>query len=196
MPPTLRASLPPAAPARRFTRWDTVVAIVLGLGLAAAGWADGRSYRASAGRAMATFGLVGQQGDTRIVEDEFFHSGAMVIRLNNVSGIERNGAEPFRHALGPVVTVETWSMQPFAQIDFILDNGFPSQTLTVASNGQTLEQLFLTPSRVERSYRVPLHPGANQFTITFEVYNHHGIDFENGETRPVAGTFRKLDVHF
>ena len=52
------------------------------------------------------------------------------------------------------------------------------------------------PGLVERSYRVSLHPGVNEFTIAFEVYNHHGIEFENGETRPVAGTFRKLDVHF
>ena len=196
MPPTLRAPRPPAVRDRRFTRWDALVAVALGLGLAVAGWADARAYRASAGRAMATFGLVDQLGDTRIGEDEFFHSGAMVIRLHNTSSTERNGTEPFRHALGPVVTVETWSVQPYAQVDFVLANDFPSQDLTVASNGQVLDQIHAAPGPVERSYRVPLHAGANQFTITFAVYNHHGIDFENGETRPVAGTFRKLDVHF
>ena len=63
-------------------------------------------------------------------------------------------------------------------------------------NGKTLEQIHLAPDRIERSYRVALQPGTNRFAISFAVYNGHGIVFENGEDRPVAGTFRKLDLHF
>ena len=186
MPPTLR----------RFTRLDALVAILLGLGLAAAGWADGRAYRPRDGRPMASFGLVGKVGDTRLGDDEFFQRGAIIVHLHNIGVTEHGGDGMFRHALGPVATVETWSTQSVAQLDFVLANDFPSQDLTVAHDDETLEQFHLTPGRIARSYHVALHPGSNRFTFTFAVYNHHGIEFENGETRPLAGAFRQLDVHF
>lgn len=196
MPPTLRAPRSTADRERRFTRGDLLVALALGLGLAAAGWADLRAYRVSTGKVMASFGLVNQQGDTRIGEDEFFHRSAMALHLHNVGGLERDEHGPLRHAYGPALTVEIWAAAPTAQVDLVFANDFPSQDLTVAHNDQVLEQIHLAPGRIERSYRVPVHPGANQFTITFAVYNRHGIEFENGEDRPVAGTFHKLDVHF
>ncbi len=196
MPPTLRAPRSPTDTARRFTGWDALVAVVLGLGLAAAGWADLHAYQLSSGRQMQTAGLVGQQGDVRLEDDEFFHNKAMSLHLHNIGGLELDDDKPLRHALGPEFAMEIRAVAPVVQVDFVFANDFPSQDLTVASNGQALEQIHLTPGRIERSYRVPLRPGANQFTITFAVYNGHGIQFENGEQRPVAGTFRRLDVHF
>ncbi len=186
MPPTLR----------RFTRLDALVAVALGLGLTAAGWTDLRAYRVSTGQLMETAGLVGVQGDVRLMDDEFFHNKALAVQLHNVGGLEMDEGKPLRHAYGPDLTIDFWASSPTAQLDFLFANDFPSQDLTVAGNGQVLEQIHLTPGQIERSYRIPLHPGANQFTISFAVYNGHGIVFENGETRPVAGTFHKLDVHF
>lgn len=196
MPPTLRAPHPSAVRDRRFTRWDALVAVALGLGLVAAGWADLRAYRPRNGRPQATFGLIDKPGDTRLGEDEFFQRGAIIVHLQNVGAPEHNDRGPFRHVLGPTVTIESWSTLSFEQVDFDFANDFPSQDLTVAHNGQVLEQIHLTPGRVARSYRVPLHPGSNQFTLTFAVYNHHGVEFDNGETRPLAGAFRLLNVHF
>ena len=139
---------------------------------------------------------VGAQGDVRLSDDEFFHNKALAVQLHNVGGLEMDDGKPLRHAYGPELTIDFWAASPTAQLDFLFANDFPSQDLTIAGNGQILEQVHLTPGRIERSYRMPLHPGANQFTISFGVYNGHGIVFENGETRPVAGTFHQLDVHF
>ena len=181
--------------ARRLAGWDALVAVALGAALVAIGWTDLRTYRASTRHSVATFGLTDQPGDTRLGDDEFFYKGILVMHLHNVGAVERDGEESFRHALGPTVAIETWSTLALEQVDFVYDNGF-AQDLTVAHNGEILEQVHLPPGRVARSYHVKLQPGSNQFTLTFAVYNHHGVEFGGGAMRPLAGACHQLNVHF
>lgn len=195
---------PPVArvrpPGRGGVGGDALVAVVLGAALLAGGWVDVRAYRAARGKTLPAFRLVGTPIGERVGQDEFFHETSTLVHLGNVGGLEqddpRDKRTRFRQALGPVSTVEIWSRLKRARLAFTYRSPVADQTVTVACNGQTLEEIHLHDGEdIAREYALDLQPRANQFTLTFSRYSSHGFELNNPDKRAIAGRFFALDLY-
>ena len=72
-----------------------------------------------------------------------------------------------------------------------LRNPFDDQTITVAFNGQPLEEIHLNAhAEITRQYPLELRPGANEFTLSFTRYHQPAP----GE-RPIAARLLALDLY-
>ena len=185
-----------AAASRGGVRWDALVAVALGAALLAGGWLDVRAYLAGRGKRRPAFALLGNRHRAADrTGDEFFQETATVVHLGNMGRLEwdnpRDDRTKFRQALGPVSTVEIWSVLPRARIEFRLRNPYPDQTVTVACNGQTLEEIHLDAhEEIARQYPLELRRGPNQFTLTFTRF-HPPVPGE----RNIAARLLALDLY-
>ena len=184
-----------ANPGRIGVRGDAFVAVALGAALLAAGWLDVRTYLSARGKPRPAFALMSPVTGQRIKWHEFFQEAATVVHLGNIGRLEwddpRDDRTKFRQALGPVSLVEIWSARTRARLEFRLRNPTDDQTVTIAFNGQPLEEVHLNAhEEIARRYPLELRPGSNRFTLTFARYHLPGP----GE-RPVAGRFLALDLY-
>ncbi len=185
-----------SSPDRRGVTGDALVALALGVALLAAGWLDVRAYRSGQGKFRPAFALMSASaGGRRLGWEEFFQEASTVVHLGNVGRLEwddpRDGRTKFRQVLGPVSTLEIWSELTRARVEFRLRNPFPDQTITIACNGQTLEEIHLgAHEEISRQYALDLHRGSNQLTLTFARYHPANAAGE----RPIAGRLLALDL--
>ncbi len=206
----MMSARPPSSPAARAARvrspgrggvvWDALITLVLAAILVTGVSLDVRAYHADKGKIAPVFRVVGTPVGERVAQNEFLHETASVVHLGNIGGLEQEDPADrrtrFRWAMGPVSTVEIWSVVTRMRVEMRLRSQVDDQTITVACNGRTLEQIHLDKDEsITRRYAVELHPGAtDQFTLTFGRYLSHGFDPGNGETRPLAAQILALDL--
>lgn len=195
---------PPSPPAgravqgragREGVRWDAAIAVALGVALFVGGWLDVSAYLTVRGKSQPAFRLLNTSAGQRIRLNEFFQETSSVVHLGNIGRLEYD--DPlhqrlkFRQALGPVSTVEIWTDRTYGRIEFALRNPHPDQMITVACNGQTLEEIHLDEhEEATRQYPLELRPGSNQFTLTFTRY-----DPPTPGERPIAARLLALDLY-
>lgn len=177
---------------------EVVVVILLGLGLAAAGWRDAQSTRRDrAGNPSIDF--LRRTGDSvpRIGEAEFHFRAEGLVELSGIGGIENLGAGRFRHGLGPVTRLAIRSETAReAVLSFHFFNGVEHQDMVASYDNTSLETFKDMPKdMLKRTFRLPLRPGTDHvFRLEYARWNHHGADLNADDGRPIAGGFSQLDV--
>ena len=206
----MMSARPPSSPAARAARvrspgrggvvWDALITLVLAAILVTGVSLDVRAYHADKGKIAPVFRVVGTPVGERVAQNEFLHETASVVHLGNIGGLEQEDPADrrtrFRWAMGPVSTVEIWSRLKRARLAFTYRSPVADQTVTVACNGQTLEEIHLHDGEdIAREYALDLQPRANQFTLTFSRYSSHGFELNNPDKRAIAGRFFALDLY-
>ena len=178
------------------TRWDALVAAVLGAALLAAGWLDVRSYLGHLRDAPPPdFAFLDPEGFEPIDDGVCFRRANAFAWLEHVGGLESNKHQRFRHTFGPRSELVVHTPGTLAHLHFELENSIPDQDLTVTCNGQTVEQLTrLPPGKITRTYALTLRPGFNEITLAFARFNHGGADLAPEDGRPISGTLLAFDL--
>lgn len=177
---------------------EIVVTLLLGLGLAAAGWRDWRSTgRDRPGTPAYDFLRSVGEGVPRAGAAEFHFREMGLVALDGVSGIENLGDGPFRHGVGPAtrLLIRSDSARE-AVLSLRFYNGVEHQDLVARYDGQPLETFTDLPKdTVERTFHLPLKPGSEHvFSLEYARWNHHGEDLAPGDDRQIAGSFSQLEV--
>lgn len=177
---------------------EIVVTVLLGLGLAAAGWRDWQSTdRDRAGTPAYDFLRPVGEGVPRVGAAEFHFRETGLVALDGVSGIEDLGEGRFRQGVGPATRVLIRSdSAPEAVLSFHFFNAVEHQDMVARYDGQPLETFTDLPREmVERTFRLPLKPGSEHvFALEYARWNHQGAVLNAGDERLIAGGFSQLEV--
>lgn len=178
------------------SKWDTLIIVVSGLTLLAAGWLDLRSYFHHRNQARPDFAFLDTPADEHLgTEDELYRGNQCTAVLENIGQLENDGRQRFRHGLGPHSTILVWANRSHALLNVQFNNAVADQDITVSCDGQVVERLTHQPElTIERRYALDLLPGRNEVTVDFARYNGAGVELSREDTRPMAGTFTRLDL--
>ena len=189
---------PSASPGReRYTGWNAVVVVLLGLTLLGAGWLDARSYLLHRSRPLPDFDFLDPLGSERVVLDELYRAPDTFALLENIGSVEMHDPPRHRHAFGPASTILLTTYHPHTLLRVEFYNAIPDQDIAIRCNDLVVEQFPHQPVGViSRSYQLALRPGTNHISFGFGRYNHGPLDLGIPDPRPlVGGVFLKLDLN-
>ena len=179
-----------------YSRWDALTVVALGTILLAASWLDVHSYFHHRNQARPDFAFLDAAADEHLgTEDELYRGNQCTAVLENIGQLENDGRQRFRHGLGPRSTILVWANRSHALLDVQFNNAVADQEITVSCDGRVVERLTHQPElTVDRRYALDLLPGRNEVTVDFARYNGAGVELSREDTRPMAGTFTRLEI--